>query len=91
LSNADVDSQIETEYGAFSLGSSQQRMKIFREWTAIIKSLPNREAQSFLEQLYGQLSNSPVSNHVLGREELRRLASEGVTLGTHTQTQSPVC
>ena len=51
-----------------------------------VKSLPHDEAMAWVDQLCDELGDQKHQSSVLGWDELRRLASEGVTLAAHTRT-----
>lgn len=52
-----------------------------------VKTLPHEQAMALVDELYESAATKPNgAPTVLGWDELRRLAKEGVTLGAHTQT-----
>jgi peptidoglycan/xylan/chitin deacetylase (PgdA/CDA1 family) len=52
-----------------------------------VKTLPHDEAMALVEEFYEAAATKPNgAPAVLGWEDLRQLAKEGVTLGAHTQT-----
>lgn len=78
--------------GSVQLGDPRARRAALRTLQASIKSRPHDEAMAVVERLIGDLRPG---NHdersaptVLGWDELRRLAAEGVTLASHTRTHA---
>jgi hypothetical protein len=52
-----------------------------------VKTIPHAEAMAHVDEVCARLGNRPVGQEsVLSWDQLRQLASEGVTLGAHTQT-----
>lgn len=84
--NSTIKSEINSSIGTFSIGTNKERSQANLRLKTHIKSLPNDEAIAFIEEIEQQLNVSPRPNCVLGWNELRELAQEGVTLVPHTQT-----
>lgn len=78
--------EISTSIGTLAIGSDLERRRANLGLKNYIKSLPNAEAIAFVEEVEQQLQVSLHTNCVLGWNALRRLAQEGVTLASHTQT-----
>jgi peptidoglycan/xylan/chitin deacetylase (PgdA/CDA1 family) len=75
--------------GATSLASAADRRAAFRALRAWFKATPHGEAVAGLDALLSSLGAGPRrSAAVLGWDELRRLASEGVALGAHSVTHA---
>lgn len=75
-----------TGAGPLPLESVAQRSAGFaalRDW---IKTLPHDDAMAAVDAATAGLGGAPDVHRVLGWDELRRLASEGVTLAPHTRT-----
>jgi peptidoglycan/xylan/chitin deacetylase (PgdA/CDA1 family) len=77
---------LETPLGRLSLATVAQREQTFSQLRNYVKILPHREAMVWVEQICSQLDVPRPQHSVLGWDALRRLASESVTLGAHTQT-----
>lgn len=76
---------LNTSLGLFSL-SNASRTQTYKRLKNYIKTLKHTEAKSMVKQLCDELGVHPTTNCILGWDSLRRLASEGVTLGAHTRT-----
>jgi peptidoglycan/xylan/chitin deacetylase (PgdA/CDA1 family) len=81
-----VKREITTPIGRLAIGTDVERIQANLCLKNYIKSLPNDKAIAFVEDIELQMNTSPKANCVLGWEELRKLAQEGVTLAPHTQT-----
>lgn len=86
VNNADGRDRLETWCGSFPLASEADRRTTLRQLTRRVKSLPHLEGQAFVEEIWRSTGAPQSSNCVLGWDELRRLAGEGVTLAPHTRT-----
>jgi len=76
-------------YGAFrqaTQGETRRQFGSFRCLLNHVKSLPDNRAQELVDQLCKQDTSRSQQNAVLGWDELRRLAREGLSLGPHTRT-----
>jgi peptidoglycan/xylan/chitin deacetylase (PgdA/CDA1 family) len=78
--------ELNTSIGRIPISTASQRKQAFKRLKNHFKVLPNEVAVKEVEQLCSELGVSPQSNRVLGWDSLRKLASEGVTLGAHTRT-----
>ena len=58
----------------------------FRQLRADLKSLPHPELLAAADAIDAQLGRPPLPGQVLGWDELRSLAADGVTLAPHTRT-----
>jgi peptidoglycan/xylan/chitin deacetylase (PgdA/CDA1 family) len=77
---------LNTPIGQLPLATAAQRHGAFTRLRAYVKMLPHGKAMALIDQICDELDASHPEHHVLGWEELRRLACEGVTLGAHTRT-----
>jgi peptidoglycan/xylan/chitin deacetylase (PgdA/CDA1 family) len=75
-----------TPLGPVALATAGQRRQAFKQLRPYIVSLPHRQALRWVETLCRELDVPPPPPAVLGWDELRQLAREGVTLGAHTRT-----
>ena len=85
--------EVVTPLGSLSLRSREERRKTQRRLEAHLKSLPHDAAMAFLEVVLARLGEPPdaivpgprAAGEVLGWQELRELAGEGVTLAPHSR------
>lgn len=77
---------IATPLGHLRLATPRQRHRGAQRLNGHVKMLPHAEAMALVDRACQELEAPPAENRVLGWDELRRLAREGVTLGAHTQT-----
>ncbi|MEM7114361.1 MAG: polysaccharide deacetylase family protein [Chloroflexota bacterium] len=74
-------------FGEVSLKTAAGRNQTLTQVRDYLKSLSHQEAMKWLEQFCYAIGARPIEhNSVLGWDELRQLAREGVVLGAHTQT-----
>jgi peptidoglycan/xylan/chitin deacetylase (PgdA/CDA1 family) len=78
-------SELNTDFGCLSLKTDVERKRAFDRIRETVKSLPDEEAMDWVDEICSELSALPRRNDVLGWDDLRRLAKEGVTLGAHTR------
>jgi peptidoglycan/xylan/chitin deacetylase (PgdA/CDA1 family) len=78
--------EVNSPIGRLPIATTLQRRQAYKRLKNHIKTLPNDEALEEVERLCAELGVLPYRNCVLGWDALRKLASEGVTLGAHTQT-----
>jgi peptidoglycan/xylan/chitin deacetylase (PgdA/CDA1 family) len=71
--------------GTLPLATPAERERSFRRVRDRVKLLPHREAMELVARVCGALEPSPAEGNVLGWDELRALAREGVTLCAHTR------
>jgi len=76
---------LDTPSGRYALGTPMQRRKLFKQLRMYVKTLDHDEAMAWIDTTCGE-GNSHQEPVVLGWDDLRWLAREGVTLGAHTQT-----
>ena len=72
--------------GPVPLSTADERKEAFSRLRDYTKSLPHAEAMTWVAEVCDELGAAPQPSAVLGWDDLRRLAEEGVTLGAHTQT-----
>lgn len=72
--------------GRLRLRTPAERERSFRRVRDRVKQLPHREAMELVGRVCRALDPSPEEGAVLGWNELRALASEGVALCAHTRT-----
>jgi peptidoglycan/xylan/chitin deacetylase (PgdA/CDA1 family) len=77
---------LETPLGRLPLRNATQRAGSFAQLKDYVKTLPHQAAMAWVERTCAELGAQQPLHNVLGWDELRRLAREGVTLGAHTQT-----
>ena len=84
---ATVD-RLETSFdGWLPLRTSADRRESHRRVRELVKTAPHRTAMERVDEVCSSLGQTAGwDNGVLGWDELRRLAGEGVTLGAHTRT-----
>jgi peptidoglycan/xylan/chitin deacetylase (PgdA/CDA1 family) len=78
--------ELNTPIGRLSISTVAQRKQAYKLLKNHFKKLPNEVAIKEVEHLSSKLGVSPMANCVLGWDSLRKLVSEGVTLGAHTRT-----
>ncbi|NUQ66102.1 MAG: polysaccharide deacetylase family protein [Pirellulales bacterium] len=79
---------VNTPLGRMPLTTPWRRRRAARRINDYIKTLPHRDGMDLVERLCRELDAPPSQGHVLGWEELRRLAREGLALGAHTRNHS---
>ena len=77
-----------TPFGELSLASASDRAQTFRLLRDRIKAMPHHQAMTILHDVTAQLGVAPPGGSVLGWDELRHLAGEGVVLAPHGQTHA---
>ena len=76
----------DTPAGHWWLRTTDDRQAALRGTRDYVKSLPHAQAIDFVQDLCRRADTSLDDNYVLSWDCLRQLASDGVTLGAHTQT-----
>ncbi len=71
--------------GVLPLATPAARERSFRRVRDRVKELPHREAMELVARVCSSLEPSPAEGAVLGWDELRALAREGVVLCAHTR------
>jgi peptidoglycan/xylan/chitin deacetylase (PgdA/CDA1 family) len=78
-----------TPLGPLSLSSANERRRSLRKLQDHLKTIPHSGAMTLVERFCDELGDGqPVPASILNWDQLRRLASEGVTLGAHTRTHA---
>jgi peptidoglycan/xylan/chitin deacetylase (PgdA/CDA1 family) len=77
---------IRTEWGVFSLRSRRDRAATLRAVHVLTRKLPNSAAMGLIQQIVSESGAPLLGGDVLGWEELRDLARDGVTIAPHTRT-----
>ena len=85
IQNTSREDNLNTPLGLLSL-SNTFRNQTYKRLKNYIKMLKHAEAKPLVKQFCDELGVQPTTNCILGWDSLRRLASEGVTLGAHTRT-----
>jgi peptidoglycan/xylan/chitin deacetylase (PgdA/CDA1 family) len=75
-----------TPLGRLELQDEASRRRAFRQLRSLKDSLPHEQAMQLVEDVACELGETPAPNPVLGWDALRSLASEGVTMCSHTRT-----
>ncbi|QEG41892.1 polysaccharide deacetylase family protein [Roseimaritima ulvae] len=78
--------RIHTAYGQWTLDSDEQRRRAYRALRDQVKQLPHEPAMQLVDEIVLQQQAPSPPASVLGWDELRELATQGVTLAPHTQT-----
>ena len=86
LTLAPPGAQVETPDGKTALATEADRMGAYRSLRRHLKALPDGRLQGELERLVGRFEEPAAVSPVLGWDELRALAGEGVALAPHTRT-----
>ena len=86
LAGTTRNGSLETPVGRLELRSRAARGRAYRLLRDHLKSLPHAEAMAALDELSSKLEAPAPVSAVLGWEELRRLAAEGVVLAPHSRT-----
>jgi peptidoglycan/xylan/chitin deacetylase (PgdA/CDA1 family) len=76
----------ETRLGRFDLGDDRRRRHALRTLRGRVTALPHVEAMKAVDEICARLEAPPPPPSVLGWEELRALAREGVALAPHSRT-----
>lgn len=73
--------------GSIHLGTPEQRRTGLRKIQDYVKAIPYTKAMVLIDRICAELGQgTPDRASVLGWDQLRQLAKEGVTLGAHTRT-----
>lgn len=88
LSSTSCAGLLETPVGPLPLESAESRAHAFRLVRGHLKSLPHETAMARLTELVDRLGAPAPVAAVLGWQELRRLAGEGVTIAPHSRTHA---
>jgi peptidoglycan/xylan/chitin deacetylase (PgdA/CDA1 family) len=77
--------ELNSPLGCFPLSTISERRGAYKALKNHFKTLPHAKTITEVDRICRDLDILPEPNIVLDWESLRRLASEGVTLGAHTQ------
>ena len=80
------DAVVSTPLGDLPVRNPEERIRTYRWLRGHLKSLPHERAMAILDDLSGGSGVEASGPSVLGWDELRRLAAEGVGLGSHSRT-----
>lgn len=80
------DAAASTPLGVLPLGTPAERLRTYRQLRGYVKSLPHEEAMAIVDDLSGGSGAEEPGPSVLDWDELRRLAGEGVAVGSHSRT-----
>ena len=80
------DAAVSTPLGDMPVRTSEERLRTYRRLRSYVKSLPHEEAMAVVDDLYRGSGAEPPGASVLSWDALRRLAAEGVALGSHSRT-----
>lgn len=76
-----------TRETTMSLRTPREKYHAYKKIAKQVKALPHRDAMHLVGTLCEQLQVTPHDdNYILGWDDLKTLAAEGVTLGAHTRT-----
>ena len=81
-------SVISTPVGYLAVRTEEDRIRAFRQLREHLKSLPYDRAKALVDEMSAEPGSRPPPpvSAVLGWDELRRLAAEGVALAPHSRT-----
>jgi peptidoglycan/xylan/chitin deacetylase (PgdA/CDA1 family) len=77
---------LRTPVGMFALARVEDRYASCRALTEAIKAVPHAEAMQIVDTVADELGAAPVSASVLGWDDLRALAAEGVAVAPHSRS-----
>jgi peptidoglycan/xylan/chitin deacetylase (PgdA/CDA1 family) len=86
LMNTTQQGTLETPVGRLPLRTTREREYAFTRLRARVKQLPHAEALAWVGATCLELAVPPPPPAILNWDELRELANEGVTIGSHTRT-----
>ena len=76
-----------TPIGPLFLRSDEERRQNLKRLQKHLKTMPHKEAMAAIDEICAELNaDRTCAKSILGWEELRQLANEGLALGAHTQT-----
>ena len=80
------DAVVSTPLGDLPVRTPAERLRTYRRLRSHLKSLRHERAMAIVADLSGASSAAAPSPSVLGWDELRRLAADGVAIGSHSRT-----
>lgn len=79
------DDVLETPAGYLRLRSTENRRRAYLRLCAFVKTWDHDRTLSYVDELCEELGGRPCTSQVLGWDDLRGLARDGVTLASHTR------
>ena len=80
------DAVVSTPLGDLPVRTPAERLSTYRRLRGHLKSLPHQRAMAIVDDLSGGSGAEATGASVLGWDELRRLAGDGVAIGSHSRT-----
>jgi peptidoglycan/xylan/chitin deacetylase (PgdA/CDA1 family) len=80
------DAVVSTPLGDLPLRTPAERLRAYRRLRGHLKSLPHDRAMAIVDDIGGGSGAEASGASVLGWDELRRLADDGVAIGSHSRT-----
>jgi len=80
--------EVATPAGPVSLASAEDRVRASRTVSEQVKMMDHDAAMGFVEELVTELGGTEPNHQILGWDDLRRLAQEGVTVAPHSRTHA---
>jgi len=77
--------ELNTSMGRLPISTASQRNQAYKSIKNYLKTLPHDIAIADVDRVCSELGVAPHDNNVLSWVSLRKLVSEGLTLGAHTQ------
>jgi peptidoglycan/xylan/chitin deacetylase (PgdA/CDA1 family) len=77
---------LECEVGPLALATASERAASFKRLRDRVKTLDHDSAMAWVDRLCAGLGAPPQAHRMLGWDELRTLARDGVSLAAHTRT-----
>ena len=88
LSETQRTDPIDSPAGPLALDTQAARRAAFKALRDHLKGIEDSEARAVVDRLAEELEAPPPVHAILGWDELRRLADEGVTMAPHTRTHA---
>jgi peptidoglycan/xylan/chitin deacetylase (PgdA/CDA1 family) len=80
------DAVVSTPLGDLPARTPAERLSTYRRLRGHLKSLPHERAMAIVDDICGPSGAEARGGSVLGWDELRRLAGDGVAIGSHSRT-----
>jgi peptidoglycan/xylan/chitin deacetylase (PgdA/CDA1 family) len=80
------DAVVSTPLGDLPVRTPAERLSTYRRLRGHLKSLPHQRAMAIVDDLSGGSGAEATGASVLDWDELRRLAGDGVAIGSHSRT-----
>lgn len=80
-----VVDELNTSMGRLPISTALQRNQAYKSIKNYLKTLPHDKAMADVDRICSELGVPTHDNSVLGWDSLRRLVSNGLTLGAHTR------